>query len=68
MEGYTEYPYYLRAGFWVFLQSERQRHLEDVKKIDKMLMELEEATPPLVQGEIRESLLKFSKRFVDFEL
>jgi hypothetical protein len=67
MEVYEEHPYYLRAGFWVFLQSERVRHLEDVKKIDEMLVEIEKVTPTLKEGVGRERLLKFSKRFVEFK-
>lgn len=67
MESYKEYPYYLREGFWVFLQSERSRHLEDVNKIDKILAEIEKVTPTLKEGVGRERLLKFSKKFVEFE-
>ena len=62
------YPYSLRAGFWIFLKSERARHLEDVRKIDEMIVELEKITPSLTKGEVRESLLKFAERFVKFEL
>lgn len=62
------YPHSLRTGFWVFLQSERARHLEDVRKIDEMISELEKITPSLTKGEVRESMLEFSKRFVEFEL
>ena len=62
------YPYSLRAGFWIFLQSERARHLEDVRKIDEMIVKLEEMTPGLKEGDMRENLLRFSKRFVEFNL
>ena len=62
------YPYSLRSGFWVFLMSERARHLEDVRKIDEMIAKLEEMTPQLKDGEVRNILLEFSRRFVDFNL
>ena len=62
------HPYSLRTGFWIFLQSERSRHLEDVRKIDTMIADLEEMTPELKKGDMRANLLKFSKRFVEFEL
>ena len=62
------HPYSLRAGFWIFLQSERARHLEDVRKIDEMIVEIEKITPSLTKGEVRESMLKFAERFVEFNL
>ena len=62
------FPYTLRAGFWVFLQSERERHKQDIAKIDKMIVEIEEMTPALRYGKVRESLVEFSKRFVEFNL
>lgn len=64
----SPYPHSLRPGFWVFLQSERARHLEDVRKIDEMIADLEEMEPALKHGEMRKSLFEFSKRFVEFEL
>ena len=64
----SPYPHSLRAGFWVFLQSERARHLEDVRKIDEIIVELEKITPSLKDGKIRESMLKFAERFTEFEM
>lgn len=60
----SSYPYYLRMGFWLFLQSEKVGHQEDINKIDTMLADLENLTPALADGEVRESLMKFLKRFV----
>ena len=60
-------PYSLRSGFFIFLESERMRHLEDARKIEKMQIELIEMTP-LFTKEVIDSFKKFSKRFTEFEL
>ena len=63
----NEVPYHIRSGFFVFLESERLRHLEDVRKIEKMQDELISITPEFT-SEVIKKYVKFSKRFVEFEL
>ncbi len=66
IEKIGDYPYYLRAGFFIFLLSERERHKRDIEMINGMLEKLEEITPALKDKENRKSLVEFSKQFVDF--
>ena len=66
MSVYEDYPLCIKEGFYIFLQSERKRHLKDIEDIDGMLMELEEETPILKNPAKQEMLKQFAERFVDF--
>ena len=58
-------PYYLKAGFYIFLESERIRHLQDIQKIDSILDEV--AHESELTEEVRTEYKNYAKRYVDFD-
>lgn len=58
-------PYNIRSGFYIFLESERIRHLNDAKKIVLMQKELQDMTPSFTK-EVVNSFNIVAKRFIDF--
>ena len=59
-------PYYIRSGFYIFLESERIRHLKDAEKIERMQEELIKMTPAFIP-EVAKEFRRFAERFVEFD-